>query len=132
VLDEALAHALEARPAECCGLLLGRGPAVMEIARVPNVAGDPNRFLLDPASHIAARRNARARGLDVVGFYHSHPRSAAVPSSTDVAEAAYPDHLYLIVGLMHAEPEARLYRLREGRFIEAPFVILQSGQPITR
>jgi proteasome lid subunit RPN8/RPN11 len=127
--DETIAHALQARPAECCGLLLGRDEAIVEAARVPNVASNPNRFLMDPGSHIALRRAARERGLDVVGFYHSHPHSPALPSPTDVAEAAYPDHFYLIVGLMHAEPETRLYRLRDGHFVETPFAIIESGRP---
>jgi proteasome lid subunit RPN8/RPN11 len=119
-LDAAISHAREAAPAECCGVLLGSDEVVTEARRTRNRAIDQNRFLIDPEDHIDARREARARGLAVVGFYHSHPHSAPVPSPTDLEEASYPDHLYLIVGLSGDEPDARLYRLEAGRFLELP------------
>jgi proteasome lid subunit RPN8/RPN11 len=110
-LDAVVSHARATAPAECCGVLIGAPDAVTDARPARNLATDPNRFLIDPKEHIDARREARARRLDVVGFYHSHPRSAAVPSPTDLAEASYPDHLYLIVGLAGEQPDVRLYRL---------------------
>src|SRR2546428_1991157 len=97
--DAIVAHAREAAPAECCGLLLGRGDEIVEAVRTRNIAEQPTRFLIDPKDHIDGRRDARRRGIDVVGFYHSHPHSPAEPSDTDRAEASYADHLYLIVSL---------------------------------
>jgi proteasome lid subunit RPN8/RPN11 len=120
-LEVLVSHARETVPAECCGVLLGAPAVVMEARPARNLATDPNRFLIDPKDHIDARREARAHGLDVVGFYHSHPRSAAVPSPTDLEEASYPDHLYLIVGLASAQPEIRLYRLTAGTYVELTF-----------
>ena len=117
-LDTAVSHAREMAPAECCGVLLGDPDAVTHARRARNLATDQNRFLIDPQDHFAARREARARGLDVIGFYHSHPRSAALPSPTDLAEASYPDHLYLIVGLAGEQPDVRLYRLEASGFTE--------------
>ena len=58
-----------------------------------------------------ARREARARNLDVLGFYHSHPHSAADPSPTDLAEATYPELLYVIVSLAVKPADVRMYRL---------------------
>ena len=78
----------EASPGECCGVLLGRHGEVVEAVRVRNLSDNRTRYLLDPAGHLAAQRDGRARGVDVLGFYHSHPHSPAVPSETDVAEAA--------------------------------------------
>jgi desampylase len=111
-------HAEKASPRECCGVLVGRDDEILQAIEARNLATDPNRYLLDPADHIAIRRTARASGLAVVGFYHSHPHSAARPSPTDQAEASYPDHLYLIAGV----DEVRLFRLTGGNFVEAPFV----------
>jgi proteasome lid subunit RPN8/RPN11 len=122
-LDAVVSHALETAPSECCGVLLGAEGIVVEARRARNLATDVNRFLIDPKDHIDARRDARPRHLDVVGFYHSHPHSAAVPSPTDLAEASYPGHLYLIVSLAGEEPQARLYRLEDGRFREEDCVI---------
>ena len=115
-------HARESAPDECCGLLLGRAGEIIESARARNVAGDPlTRFLIEPADHIAARRDARHRGLEVVGFYHSHPASPAEPSPRDLAEFSYPDHLYLIVSLRAEPVEIGLFRFERGSFQRVSF-----------
>jgi len=122
-LRKIVAHARDASPAECCGLLLGTADAITDAIAARNVAGSPStRFLIDPKDHIDGRREARRRGVEVVGFYHSHPRSAAQPSETDVSEASYPDHLYLIVSLAVDPPEVAMFRLDRGRFEPVPFV----------
>ena len=123
VLSELLAHAREANPAECCGVLIGRGQHITSSQRSPNLAASPDtRYELDPAVFIRARREARDQGLDVLGFYHSHPHSDAAPSATDLAESMYPDLVYLIVG---AAGEARLFRLRQDGFAEVVLVVTQ-------
>jgi proteasome lid subunit RPN8/RPN11 len=125
-LNTVIAHAQEAAPAECCGLLLARDGVVVEAIRTANVAENRlTRFVVDPQGHIEARRDARRRGLHVAGFYHSHPRSAASPSETDRAEASYPDHLYLIVSLAQEAPEVALFSLDGadcGNFVRLPLV----------
>ena len=113
-LRKIVAHAREAAPAECCGLLVGRSDEIVDAIPTRNVAGDESRFLIDPKDHIDGRREARRRGLEVVGFYHSHPRSPAEPSATDVAEASYPDHVYLIVSLASEPPDVALFRFANG------------------
>jgi proteasome lid subunit RPN8/RPN11 len=80
---------------------------------------------MDPGDHIRARRQARNRGLDVLGFYHSHPRSPATPSATDRAEAWYPDYLYLIVSLRTVPAEVRLYRLNPDGFAEMAWQVAE-------
>lgn len=122
-LEAIVAHARRERPAECCGVLLGAGLIVSEAAATRNRAPSPARFLIDPKDHVDARREARRRGLDVVGFYHSHPHSEPQPSETDRAEAGYPDHVYLIVSLAAEPPAARLFRLDNDTLVEVPFVV---------
>ena len=122
-LDVIVSHARDAAPAECCGLLVGTGDAVVEAVRTRNAAADPNRFEINPEDHIHARRMARHRGLEVLGFYHSHPRSPAIPSATDLAEASYPGHLYLIVSVNVEPADVRLYRLDAGTFREEPWLL---------
>ena len=118
-----IAHAREAAPVECCGILIGRDGSIDDAARAKNLAGSPNRFLLDPKDHIEVRRTARGRGLDVIGFYHSHPHSPAWPSPTDIAEAAYPDAVQLIVSLEGTEVVARLFRLESGSAEVLPLLV---------
>jgi proteasome lid subunit RPN8/RPN11 len=123
VLDAIVRHAREAAPDECCGLLLGRAGAILEAMRARNVADEPaTRFLIDPAAHFTARRMARERGVEVVGFYHSHPASPAEPSARDIAEFQYPGHLYAIVGLDAGCADVRLFRFEDGNFHRVSFV----------
>lgn len=110
VRDALVAHARHEAPAECCGMLIGSAGTVTSAVPARNIAAEPSRFLVDPVDHIRARRDARDAGQDVVGFYHSHPHSAAVPSETDLAEATYPNHLYVIVGLKGEAADVRVYR----------------------
>ncbi len=123
------------RPAECCGVLVGTDDEIVEAVRIRNVAHEPTRYLLDPKGHIDAQRVARERGLGVVGFYHSHPHSSPEPSPTDLAEASYPDDVYLIVSLRADDAagteeggsehtaEARLFRMGNGVSTEVTLVV---------
>jgi desampylase len=123
VRDRLIAHAREEFPRECCGILLGRGDEIVEARHARNVASSPaTRFVIDAKDHIDARRDGRARGLEILGFYHSHPHGAAVPSATDVAEAAYPGSVYAIIGLAADAPEVRVFEFADGNFHERPLV----------
>jgi proteasome lid subunit RPN8/RPN11 len=106
VLAAVEAHARQAAPHECCGLLVGT-PEDITLAIPANnrAAESERRYLIDPQDHFAAIRHARAIGFEVVGAYHSHPRSQPIPSETDRAEA-FEDFVFLIVG--------RSDRLRQG------------------
>lgn len=103
--------------------MLGRGDEIVESFRARNIADERmTRFLLDPVDHFAARRTARQRGLEVVGFYHSHPASPAEPSPRDLAEFSYPGCLYAIVSLAAQPAVVRLFRFDEGNFQAVSFV----------
>jgi proteasome lid subunit RPN8/RPN11 len=106
-------------------LLLGSGTTIAEAVRTRNTSDDPNKFFIEPRAHIEARREARGRGLEVLGFYHSHPHSLPEPSITDLQEASYLDHLYLIVSPTTDSAEIRLFRLVAGNFLEVPFLTVQ-------
>ena len=111
-----VSHARAEAPRECCGLLIGAGSVVDEAVPVRNVHPAPaTRYLIDPAAHIAAVRCLRGTPRSILGCYHSHPRTAAVPSSTDLAEALYPDYVWIIVSLASPEsPQLAAYRFTRG------------------
>lgn len=92
--------AVAAYPQEGCGVLVGTGgeaPAVASVTAGRNLADRArDRFELDPLAVLHAEREARAAGLDVVGFWHSHPDHPAIPSRLDT-ERAWPEYLYVIV-----------------------------------
>jgi proteasome lid subunit RPN8/RPN11 len=122
-LDAAVAHARDAAPDECCGLIIGARPRICGVRRAANIHPQPRtRFLIDPRDHLAALKAARRGHLEVVGFYHSHPRTTGDFSATDLAEATYPNHLFLIVGLGADRPDIRLFWFDGRNFLEAPFV----------
>jgi [CysO sulfur-carrier protein]-S-L-cysteine hydrolase len=120
-VDDVIAHAREEAPLECCGLLIGVPGLVEEALRTRNVRQSATTYLVNPADHFAAIRRARTERRTILGAYHSHPRTPAVPSPRDLREALYDDFLYVIVSL--ADPHAadlRGYRLDDGAFVPAP------------
>ena len=94
-----LAHAERDVPREACGLLVGAGATVARHEPATNADASTTRYRIPVAQHFAVVRAARRDGFDVIGAYHSHPRSAAVPSVTDTAEA-FPGFVFLIAGLV--------------------------------
>lgn len=98
VIATLVARAAQAAPEECCGLLLGRGGRVVEARAADNVAEDRARhFEIDPAALFAAHRNARSGGLELLGYYHSHPTGHPVPSATDCEHASGDRRAWAIV-----------------------------------
>jgi proteasome lid subunit RPN8/RPN11 len=102
-LEEIREHGVSDYPYECCGLLLGRfgseGKIVSETYPISNAREESakrNRFLITPEELMRGERYARGNDLEVVGFYHSHPDSPAVPSQYDL-EHAWPTYSYIIV-----------------------------------
>jgi proteasome lid subunit RPN8/RPN11 len=117
-------HAMEAYPHECCGALLGRDqisePAGRQILDVLPIANRENgsprsRFSLSAEDVLQAEKQARALGLDVVGWYHSHPDHPARPSETD-REHALPWYSYIILSVVNGHIEdMRSWRLKDDR-----------------
>ncbi|HKS10292.1 MAG TPA: M67 family metallopeptidase [Pyrinomonadaceae bacterium] len=102
-LSEIREHGVRDYPYECCGLLLGRfeddRKLVTETYPISNAREESakrNRFLIAPEELMKGERYARDHDLEVVGFYHSHPDSPAVPSQYDL-EHAWPTYSYIIV-----------------------------------
>lgn len=113
-------HGARDYPKECCGVLLGKADGnlkeVQEVVALKNLRTDPpraqelltlrdpeggterNRFLIDPRDQLRVEKEARARGLEVLGYYHSHPDHPAEPSIYD-REHAWPWYSYVILAV---------------------------------
>jgi proteasome lid subunit RPN8/RPN11 len=113
-------HARQEAPLECCGLLIGSDDVVDECVRTRNIKASDVTYQVDPADHFATEKRVRREGRTILGAYHSHPRTPAVPSPTDLAEAHYDDFLYVIVSLSADCPDVRGYRLERGDFVAVP------------
>jgi proteasome lid subunit RPN8/RPN11 len=117
VVRQVIAHAREALPNECCGLLAGRVDGGAGVAAdcfpIGNDAASPNAYLTNPGDLFRAFRAMRARDLDLLAVYHSHPGAAPVPSRRDLAENTYGDSIvHVIVGFAGDEVAIRAWRLR--------------------
>jgi len=111
------AHGREAYPHECCGALIGRDGVVTSTVALPNVTdeGPRRRFRVSDQDYLAAEKQARTLGGDLLGFYHSHPDHPARPSQYDL-DHAWPNFAYIIVAV--AEGAARdmtVWFLKEDR-----------------
>jgi len=110
ILDVIRIHGQATYPEECCGFLLGyataEGNHVVAASPVENrrVENRERRYAITPPDYLAADRLARRQGLDIVGFYHSHPDHPARPSATDLAEATFPGYTYVIVSIRDGQP----------------------------
>ncbi len=134
-IEEIRAIAQRAAPNEACGILIGRaggtGPRTLEVMPARNQETErPNRrYRLAPEDLLAAERAARARGLEVLGFWHSHPETSARPSRRD-GETAWEGYSYVIVSLA-AEPDrsVRSWRWSDGSFAEEDLVDWEPQEP---
>jgi len=105
-ITEIRRHGERDYPFECCGLMLGRfekegRKIVIETYSISNARAEEakrNRFLIRPEELMRGEKYAREQGLDVVGFYHSHPDDVAVPSQYDL-EHAWPTYSYVVVAV---------------------------------
>ncbi len=124
-----LAEAQRGGGREVCGLIGARDGAPVSLYPVPNAAPDPaRRFRMDPRGQIEAMRRMREAGEALWAIYHSHPQGPARPSLRDLAEAAYPEAVHLIVSLGTAGVlELAAWRIAGGEAREVPVEIVETG-----
>ena len=123
-----VAHALAGVPYEACGLFAGseddqaEGPSVDRFFPMRNAAESRKIYRLDGHEHLDVENTVDEAGAVLVGVMHSHPRTQAYPSPTDVADAAHSDPfgtwVFVIVSLKHPDPELRAFRILEGAISE--------------
>jgi proteasome lid subunit RPN8/RPN11 len=128
-------HGEETYPHECCGVLLGKnfpqGNEVSTTVRAGNTRTDSahNRYNIAPIELVKIQREARRQGLDIVGFYHSHPDHPAQWSKTDFAEAHWFGCSYVITAVAQGKADVTNSFLLTGsgeddkQFIDEPLEI---------
>lgn len=136
IRDGIVAHARAAVPNEACGIVIGDRPAAAggrALRWVPlrNPFASPFRYSIDPDDLL--RLTIEIDDADEVfwAIVHSHVASPARPSPTDLRESHYPDALYLLVSLHHAEADlatgaasVRAWRIVDGGVHEVAVSIL--------
>ncbi len=105
-------HAEAEAPKEACGLLAGESNHIAAAYPLRNMATAPEtQFQVDPQEQLRALKAIDAAEFNWLGVYHSHPRSAPIPSEADIRDCADAGLLHLIVSLERATPQLKLWRL---------------------
>jgi proteasome lid subunit RPN8/RPN11 len=130
------AHGEDAYPEECCGVLIGHPGSgrIVEVLAADNEREDENRhnrYLISPQALLRAQKSARAKGLEIVGYYHSHPDHPARPSDFD-REHAWPGTSYLIISVQKGRvADCRSWRLQDDRSVFSEEEVCGSdGEPV--
>lgn len=113
LLDEMIEHSQADAPNECCGLIGGVGDEAISLHRATNKAASPLRYEIDSKEQLEIYKKILDADQDIVGIYHSHTKTAAIPSQTDINLAnGWPDPVYFIVSLENPdEPYVRGFRI---------------------
>lgn len=125
--EEIIAHCRSALPKEACGLLAG--DRLVEVPKPPreatrvypmtNVEDSPIGYAMDSKEQLLVEKQMRQRGQRLLGIYHSHTATDAVPSSVDVSLAISPDISYVLVSFKDQEkPVVKTYRIVDGEILQ--------------
>ena len=119
MLDRIVAQARDEAPNECCGMIAARDGTAITLHPARNAAASPLRYEIDGMEQYRIQSAIEDAGHDLGAIYHSHTRSAPLPSQTDINLAFYPDALYIIVGVAGEEADVRAWRIADGSVEEA-------------
>lgn len=124
LVDQIVAHAREDLPNECCGMVGGSDGAAATVYRAENAEASPLRYSIDAKEQFRLMREIEEAGEELAAIYHSHTKSAAYPSQTDVNLAGWPEAVYLIVSLADPDaPDLKGFWIRDGEIEEAGLVV---------
>jgi [CysO sulfur-carrier protein]-S-L-cysteine hydrolase len=127
--DEIVAWARAGYPNEAWGIVAGTAPPAeggtpLRFHPMTNAAASPYRYRDDPQEQLRVMLAIEDAGEVAWGIFHSHVRSPAEPSPTDLGLAFYPDSLYLICSLADMDaPAVRAWSIRDGKATEVPFTV---------
>jgi proteasome lid subunit RPN8/RPN11 len=117
LVNQMLAHAQQHAGQEICGLIARAGAQQLRYLAIDNRAPDPaRRYCMDEQQLVESMREFRQRGEELFAIVHSHPTASAQPSAVDIAEANYPDVVYLIISLnTRGVLEMRAFKIAQGK-----------------
>ena len=119
-------HCYDGLPLEACGLLAGLPGHDQADVCYPTGNDDASArvYTVNPKDMLRADRDAEARGMELIGVFHSHTHTDAYPSPTDVRQAPDPSWHYVLVSLRDEAPVVRSYRIVDGKTTEEPVVLV--------
>lgn len=127
LFEAMIAHARRESPLEACGIVGGREGRAVRFHPTRNAEQSEVRYSIDPREILAVLRALDREGLSLAAIFHSHPKTEAYPSPTDIRLAFYPGALYLICSLAGPEPVLRGFWLQDGQVQEGTLEIVEDS-----
>jgi proteasome lid subunit RPN8/RPN11 len=118
ITKELITHARKDAPVEACGYLAGKDNIITRHYELTNTDKSNEHFSFDPSEQFKVVKDAREKGLEIYGVYHSHPATPARPSAEDIKLAYDPDIIYVIVSLAGVEEEIKAFSIKKGEVEE--------------
>jgi [CysO sulfur-carrier protein]-S-L-cysteine hydrolase len=116
-------HVAAEAPLEACGLVAGQERQSLAVFPVTNELHSPTAYRFAPQEQLDLFLRLEKEGWDLLAIYHSHPTGPQTPSQTDVAQAAYPDSIYLIWSKIDTDWQCRGFIIETGQVTEIPIKI---------
>ena len=123
IAEEIAEHARAGLPDEACGIVSGVDDTATRFHPAINADASPFRYSIDPSDLLRIVTDIDDAAEDLLAIYHSHTRSPAFPSRTDVELAFWPDAAYLIVSLASDPPDLKAFTIRDGRIAKRDLVL---------
>ena len=128
IFAEMLVQSRAEAPLEACGILAGRENLVRQLYKMANTDQSADHFTMAPEEQFAVMKDMRAKGLEMLAIYHSHPASPARPSAEDVRLAFTPGVIYVIVSLQEpAKPQIRGFIIEADLVTESAVKIIEEN-----
>lgn len=122
-LQQMLEDCRNRAPIEACGLVAGKDGESIQVFPAENALQSPVRYRLEPRQQLQILLEIEALNYELIAIYHSHPEGPSAPSATDLAEAAYPDAVYLIWSRTGLDWSCRAYRIVDGTSREVELIL---------
>lgn len=123
--EQMLADVDRRAPEEACGLIAGKESKVQAVLPMTNTLHSTVRYRLEPQEQLQAFQWLESQGWDLLGIYHSHPKGPDFPSPIDVAEAYYPEALYLIWFRRSGQWNCRAFSIQDREVSEVPIIVVK-------
>lgn len=125
LIDQIVEQVRAGFPNESCGMIASHEDIAQRVYPINNASDSPVHYQMDSQEQLQAELDIEDRGWEVGAVYHSHTRTRAYPSATDVSLAFDPERLQIIVSLADFDhPDIRAFRIRDGQITEEPLQIL--------
>jgi len=125
IYESMLEQLQAAYPLEACGLLAGANDIATRLYAIDNILQSPTAYEMDPLQQVRALLEIETLGQVLLAIYHSHPQGPQTPSATDVAQAYYPEAIYIIVSFADpSEPAVRAFTIIDARVSEISWMVV--------